>query len=564
MKNWRAKIVLLVIFLLAAIIIGRLFYIQVLNGKFYSAQALGQQSGFQEIQGSRGQIYFAKSKESLGASSSSDIKSLAINEDKYTVSAVPKIIKDREMFAAAVGKALEITKADLLAKLKESDSYVIIKKNVAASQADTLKSLQLAGLSLEPVASRYYPQEKLASQVVGFLGGKGAGQYGLEGYYENILQGKKGIQEQKRGLNLIGSDALPTDLNGSDLYLTIDYNIQFEAESLLAEAHKDINIDSGQIIVLKPDTGRVLAMAGYPSFDPNTYYQQQDLGIFQNSTVQKIFEPGSVFKPFTMAIALNEGKVTPDTPFTDTGSVKIGPDTVYNFDRKSYGKQTLSGILEKSINTGAVFLSQQFSHQTFMDYLEKLGFNEKTGIDVQGEVVSQNTLLKKGSDFGFATASFGQGIEMTPIQLARAFAIFANGGHVVMPYIVEKITHGGDQSVTKPAVLPQVISQKTASEVTAMMIQVVERGFGDAAKIKGYYLAGKTGTAEVPITNGKGYYADKTIQSFIGFGPALKPQFLILVKLDNPKVPKSSLSAAPIFKKLAQYIINYWQLPPDY
>ncbi len=564
MKIWRSNVVVLVIFLLAAIIIGRLFYIQVLQGKFYSAQALGQQSGFQEVTGNRGQIYFSKSKESLGAASSGDMKSLAINEDTYIVSAVPRMIKDREAFAAAAGKELKITKADMLAKLKESDSYVIIKKNVGTSQADALKSLQLAGLTLESMASRYYPQEKLASQVVGFLGGKGMGQYGLEGYYEDMLAGKKGIQEQKRGLNLIGADALPADLNGSDLYLTLDYNIQFEAETLLAQAKKDINIDSGQIIVIKPDTGRILAMAGYPSFDPNTYYQQHDLGIFQNSAVQKIFEPGSVFKPFTMAIALNEGKVNPETTFVDTGSAKIGPDTVYNFDRKSYGKQTMSGILEKSINTGAVFVSQQFSHQTFMDYLEKFGFNDKTGIDQQGEVVSKNMLLKKGSDFGFATASFGQGIEMTPIQLIRSFAMFANGGHVVTPYLVDKISHGGEESVTKPHLSDQVISQKTASEVTAMMIQVVERGFGNIAKIPGYYLAGKTGTAEVPFPDKKGYYPDRTIQSFIGFGPALKPQFLILVKLDHPNVPKSALSAAPIFKKIAQYIINYWQLPPDY
>ena len=556
---------LTVIFLLAAIIIGRLFYLQVINGKFYAAQALGQQSGFAKVQGQRGQIYFEKSKDSMGRQGGGEIKSLAINEKKYTVGAVGKNIKDKDAFVVALASQLQEKKEVISAKLGESDSYVIIKKNVPAAEAEALKKIKLAGLSLEEVAGRYYPQESLASQLVGFVGAaQGEGQYGLEGYYEDLLKGKQGIQEDKRGLSLIGTENKEDSLNGSDLYLTVDYNIQFQAESLLAQAHKDIDIDSGQIIVLKPDTGRVLAMANYPAFNPNTYYKQQSLDIFQNSAVQKIFEPGSVFKPFTMAIALNEGKVSPESTFVDTGSVTIGPDTVYNFDRKKYDRQTLSGILEKSINTGAVYLSRLVSHQTFMDYLKKLGFDEKTGIDVQGEVQSRNDLLKKGSDFGFATASFGQGIEMTPIQLASAFAVFANGGRVPKPYMVEKIEHAGDQAVTKPHLSDQVISQKTASEVTTMLINVVERGFGSAAKIPGYYMAGKTGTAEVPITNGKGYYADKTIQSFIGYGPALKPEFLILVKLDNPKVPKSSLSAAPIFKKLAQYIINYWQLPPDY
>ncbi|OGZ66272.1 MAG: hypothetical protein A2822_02250 [Candidatus Staskawiczbacteria bacterium RIFCSPHIGHO2_01_FULL_41_41] len=552
------------IFILAAIMIGRLFYVQVINRKLYSAQALGQQMGFTEVQGQRGQIYFQKSKESLGRSGSGDVKSLAINEEEYIIAAVGKKIPDKEAFAVAVSNGLGLAKEWVLQKITESGSYAILKKNATPGQAQALSALKLEGLSLEKISARQYPQEQLASQVVGFVGGEGQGQYGLEGYYEDILEGKNGIKEEKRGLDLIDAEANQEYLNGSDLYLTIDYNIQFEAEALLAKAHKDLDISSGQIIVLKPDSGRVLALANYPSFNPNAYYQQQDLGIFQNSAVQKIFEPGSVFKPFTMAIALNEGKASPETTFIDTGSVKVGPDTVYNFDRKQYGKQTLSGILEKSINTGAVFLSQMVSHQTFMDYLERFGFDEKTGVDVQGEVVSRNDLLKKGFGSGFATASFGQGIEMTPIQLASAFTVFANGGRVVKPYLVEKIIHGQEELATKPQLSEQVISSKTASEVTTMLINVVERGFGDIARIPGYYLAGKTGTAEVPFEGKKGYYADRTIQSFIGFGPALKPEFLILVKLDNPKVPKSSLSAAPIFRKLAQYIINYWQLPPDY
>lgn len=556
--------VLLVIFALAAIMVGRLFYIQVLNRKFYSAQALGQQMGFAEITGKRGQIYFSKSKESLGDASFGEVKSLAINEKRYIVAAIPKKIADTELFSAGVAGVIGESKEFVLGKLQAGGNYSIVKKNVPESQATALEKLSLEGLSLEEMAARQYPQEYLASQVVGFVGGEGAGQYGLEGYYEDILKGKKGIKEEKRGLNLIAAGNQQDYLDGSDLHLTIDYNIQFQAESLLAKAHKDIDIESGQIIVLKPDTGRVLALANYPSFNPNAYSKQTNLGIFQNSAVQKIFEPGSVFKPFAMAIALNEGKISSESTFVDTGSVTIGPDTIYNFDRQKYGKQTMSGILEKSINTGAVYVSKLVSHQTFLDYLQKFGFDDKTGIDVQGEVVSRNDLLKKGSDFGFATASFGQGIEMTPIQLARSFAVFANGGKVPKPYLVEKITHGPEESATKPQLSEQVISQKTASEVTAMLINVVERGFGDIAKIPGYYLAGKTGTAEVAFEGKKGYYADRTIQSFIGFGPALAPEFLILVKLDNPKVPKSSLSAAPIFKKLAQYIINYWQIAPDY
>src|SRR5581483_10359978 len=244
---------------------------------------------------------------------------------------------------------------------------------------------------------------------------------------------------------------------------------------LLQEAHDSIDIDSGQIIVIKPDSGRILAMANFPSFNPNTYSKVNDLGLFQNSIIQKLFEPGSVFKPFTMAMALQEGKITPSTTFVDKGYVKIGPDTVTNFDHEKYGLSDMSRVLEKSINTGAVFVSQQISHQTFINYLDKLGFNDKTGIDLQGEVGSQNELLKNGSDFGFATAAFGQGIEMTPIQLVRAFSVFPNGGKMAKPYLVDKIVHGQDQQVTKPQLSSPVISQATASQVTQMMINVVER-----------------------------------------------------------------------------------------
>jgi len=563
MKSWRLSLVLFFIFCFAAIIIGRLFYLQILNHKFYQSQALGQQAGFKEVKGSRGEIFSQNSKESLGSFSSGAIKSLAINEEKWQIFAAPKQIKDKDSFADVLGKSIQEPKESITAALEKSDSYAVIKKDLSVQDIEKIKKLKLEGLYSEVVTSRYYPESGFASQVIGFLGGDGSGQYGIEGYYNNVLSGKTGIKEEKRGFDIVNSEDL-SYLDGSDLYLTLDYNIQFQAELLLKEAKHSIDIDSGQIIVLKPDSGRILAMANFPSFDSNKYYKEHNLDIFQNATIQKIFEPGSVFKPFTMATALNESKVSPDTKFQDTGFVKIGPDTVYNFDHKKYDTQDMSGILEKSINTGAVFLSQHIGRQTFLEYINNFGFNDKTSVDLQGEVNSKNEILRTGSDFGFATAAFGQGIEMTPLELARAFCVFANGGRMVKPYVVEKIVHGQEEENIAPKVSSPVISQKTVSEVTKMLINVVERGFGSGAKIPGYYLAGKTGTAQIPLKGKRGYETDKTIQSFIGFAPALKPQFLILVKLDNPKVPQSSLSAAPIFKKLSQYIIDYWQIPPDY
>jgi cell division protein FtsI/penicillin-binding protein 2 len=419
-------------------------------------------------------------------------------------------------------------------------------------------------LSWQNEPDRFYPQGQMASQTLGFLGGSGSGQYGVEGYYDDILKGKTGIQEEKSGLDSTFSNNSQISLNGSDIYLTIDYNIQFQAEELLKQEQKKDDIDSGQIIVLKPDTGKILALANFPNFNPNQYSKEADLDIFQNSTSQKLFEPGSIMKPFTMAAVLNEGKITPDTTYVDTGVVNFGSKSIHNFANEVYGKQTMTQVLENSINTGAVFAEQQIDHKTFFSYIDKFGFTEKTGVDIQGEVYSHNDNLKNGPDMNFATASFGQGIELTPMQIARGFCAIANGGKLVKPYIVEKIINGNDETDTRPQVSNPIVSQQTISQLTSMLIDVADKGFNGVAKIPGYYLAGKTGTAQVPLENGKGYDLNKTIQSYVGYGPAFNPQFLILVKLDDPKVSKSALSAVPIFKQLAQYIINYWQIPPDY
>ncbi len=555
MKNWRIYILLGIIFIFGSALIGRLFYIQVLNRKFYQAQALGQQAGFQEITGSRGQIFFTNSKESKGASRGAETKSLAINRDVMAVSAIPREIEDKNIFAETLSKYLGESKEFIFSKIENQDSYVVIKKGITGEKTiEDIKGLKLKGLYWELVPERYYPQEGLAAPVSGFVGGDETGQYGLEGYYDEELKGKSGIKEAKRGLDAVFSESRDL-LNGTDLYLTIDYNIQFEAESLLREAKENLDIDSGQIIVLKPDSGRVLALANFPSFDLNEYSKVEEFGIFQNSATQKLFEPGSVLKPFTMAIGINENKITPDAKFFDKGYVEIGEKTIYNFAREKYGEQTMTQVLEKSINTGAVFVEEKISHDAFFDYMAKFGFTEKTGVDLQGEVFSKNEILKNGPDVQYATAAYGQGIEITPIQLAKGFCIFANSGKLIKPYVNEK---------AGPHMQDQVISENTALEVTKMMVSVLENGLAKSARVPGYYLAGKTGTAQVPLENGKGYDEEKTIQSFIGFGPAFNPKFLILVKLDNPKVSLSSLSSTPVFRKLAQYIINYWQIPPDY
>lgn len=410
---------------------------------------------------------------------------------------------------------------------------------------------------------RKYPQGEMASQVVGFLGGEGIGQYGIEGFYNNTLSPK----ELPGPLDDISQSIQPK--KGDDLFLTLDYNIQYKAEELLNQAHKEFDIKKGLIIVGDPNSGRILALANFPNFDPNKYSEVKNFEIFQNPAVQSLYEPGSLFKPITMAIALDQEKITPKTTYTDPGVIKIGGWPIYNYEQRIYpGRITMTEVLEKSINTGAVFAKRQVKDSVFLDYIRRFGFFEPTGIDLQGEIFSENKELKRGREINFATAAFGQGVEVTPIQMLRAFSAIANGGKLVKPYIVEKIVRGREIIETRPKISQtNIISQKTATLLTEMLISVVEKGSARQAKVPGYNIAGKTGTSQVPFSalgiNKKGY-SEQTWQSFIGFAPAFGARFVILIKLDNPKTKTSEYSAAPIFGKLADYILNYLEIPPDY
>ncbi len=564
-SNWRINFVFIVIVLFGVAIFARLFFLQIVDHKLFEAQALGQQVDFDNIRGPRGEIFCDNSQDAKGAKGSGEIKSLAINKEAWTMFVDSEGIKDKQGFAEILSQHINQTKEEILNKIDIPGSYIVIDKNMPAGEVNKIKALNIKEIRWEKSIQRVYPQGVMASKVLGFMGGTEVGQYGVEGYYEDLLKGKLGIQQKSTGLDSIFSNETLGSLDGADIYLTIDYNIQFQAENLLKQEKEKNNIDSGQIIVIKPDTGRILALASFPNFNPNEYFKEENLNIFQNATVQKLFEPGSILKPFTMAAALNEGKVTPETTFVDTGSVAIGNYVIRNFNKEKFGERTMTQVLEKSINTGMVFAEQKVPHKTLFSYFEKFGFTEKTEIDLQGEVYSRNTLLKNGSDVEYATAAFGQGIETTPMQIVRAYSVIANGGKLVKPYIVDRIVNDEGIIYTKEQISKPIIPQKTLSQLVSMLISVVDNGFNKAARIPGYYLAGKSGTAQIPLENGKGYKPnDQTIQSFVGFGPALNPQFLIMIKLDNPKTQQSSLSAVPVFRKLAEYIINYWQMPPDY
>lgn len=549
MKKGRIYLTFIFIILIGAVIIGRLAYLQIIKGEFYKALALGQQNNFLSFKGERGKIFFRGG------------ELLAVNIKTKYIFARPAKIENKKEVAKKISSVLNLEEELVLEKLNKKSLYEEIKSNISEVEAKELRKLNLTGIEVLEKNIRKYPQELMASQVVGFVGGEGKGQYGLEGFYEEVLRGKEFFGDKTKKFQ-------SKSVDGGDIYLTLDYNIQAMAERILEEAKKNLNIEGGQIIVMEPTNGKILALANYPNFNPNNYSKEKNFEIFQNPATQKLFEPGSVFKPITIAGALDQGRITPETSYFDTGKVMIGNWIIYNFGKKSYGQRTMTEVLEKSINTGAVFAERQLGHEHFLGYLERFGFFKKTGIDLADEIFSENKELKKGYEINYSTASFGQGIEITPIQLIRAFSAIANNGRIVRPYLVEKIIENGKTIQIKPEISEnQIISSKTASQLIAMLVSVVENGFGKRAKIPGYYVAGKTGTAQIPWSslgvNKKGY-SEKTWQSFIGFAPAFNPKILILVKIDNPAAKTAEYSAVPIFQQIASYSLNYLEIPPDY
>ena len=353
--------------------------------------------------------------------------------------------------------------------------------------------------------------------------------------------------------------------DGDDIYLTLDAAIQYKAQEVLKKTVAKHGAESGSVIVLNPKTGAVLALANYPDFDLNEYNKISDPGIYSNKSLSADYEPGSVFKPITMAAALNEGKVNPETTYEDTGSVTVDDRTIKNSDLKANGVQTMTQVLEKSLNTGMVFVESKLGHEAFRKYIKKFRFGSPLGIELPSEAKGDTDNLNRRGDIWYATGSFGQGITVTPLQLITAYTAIANEGKLMKPYVVDRIVHPDKtEEKTFPDELETVLDPKTAAKVSAMLVNVVESGHGQKAAVNGYYIAGKTGTAQVPYKDRSGYDPTKNIGSFVGFGPVDNPAFLMLVRIDHPKdVRFAESTAAPAFGEIASFILNYLQIPPS-
>lgn len=468
-------------------------------------------------------------------------------------------------------------------KIKEaidsrSGNFRVISRKISSKQVEDIKSLKIKGVGVAYETDRFYPGGQLAANVLGFLGynNKGkSGQYGVESFYDDELFGRNWSSNKftvsSRAVNLIAklfqNDKTENNRSNNrldrpaDLILSIDKNIQQFAENKLDFLMDKWKPTAGTIIIQDPETGKILAMADKPTFDPNSYSEYEPK-YFLNHGMQEIFEPGSSFKPITMAMGLDLGVISPQTTFTDEGSRMTAGYRIRNFNEKAFGSVTMTQVLEKSINTGAMHVQDLVGNDNFLNYIVNFGFGQKTGIDLPGEINGDISNLYSERKINFLTASFGQGIAVTPIQIMNAYSAIANGGKLMRPYIVEKIIkENGSEETIEPEIVAIPISEKTANKLKAMLVSVVDNGF-DKARISGYDIAGKTGTAQ--IADGKGgYLENEYIHDFIGFAPAFSPKFVILIKIDRPQgITFAADSLSPTFRNLTQFLLNYYGIPP--
>ncbi|MFA5871971.1 MAG: penicillin-binding protein 2 [Parcubacteria group bacterium] len=561
-NSFRIYALVLCVFIVVFFVFFRLYNLQISAHAFYVEMAADQHKAYEDLVPKRGEIFVKDGDTDYP---------VAVNMESSLVYAVPKEIENPDVVAKELAIILGQDEGELKQKLDQPDGwYAVIKHKVEDDKVNEIKEKKFKGIYFSPESERKYPAGNFASHLVGFVGSDGdkvKGRYGLEAYWDEELAGREGKLEQERDTGgrwiSISEKKMDPAVDGADIYLTIDHTIQYRAEMAIKNSVEKYQADSASIIVMDPATGAVLALANYPSFNPNEY-AKEDMSLFFNPSVGATYECGSVFKPITMAAGLDAGAVTPDTTYTDTGAVHEAGYTIKNSDGKANGVQNMTQVLEKSLNTGVIFVEKQLGNQRFYQYVKNFGFGEKTGFETIGEVSGNISGLKEMRDINSFTASFGQGISVTPIQLITAYAAIANGGKLMKPYAVDKIEYGdGSEKSFAPEERGRVVSREAALDTTRMIVSVVQNGHGKKAGVPGYLVAGKTGTAQVPKMGGGGYEENTHIGSFAGFAPAYDPKFVMLVELNNPKnVEWAESSAAPTFGEMTKFLLDYFGVEP--
>ena len=546
-----------------------------------------------------------------------DLNLPGISVSNGNVLADPTRISSPETIAKSLGPLIGADPEDLEPLLMPRKTrYSEITRKISRPISEKILELKrnpdykkiLHGIQLRDEHWRYYPEKNLAAQTLGFLDRNGEGQYGIEGRFNQILSGKSGEisgATTTSGKQLLGEGfGIRQAEDGSDIVLSIDRVVQNAVEKILAADVKAYDADSGQIIVVEPHTGKILAMAHAPTFDPNNYgdvytrfevtpeqeeadradegfnqriptneennkfYRYFNLWgpeVFRNKIVTDQYEPGSVIKPMTMAAAINTDEVTPQTTYNDYGPVEVDEFKIKNSDDTYAGETTMVEIINRSLNTGIAFLTRKMGAEMLYEYLKNFGFYQYTDIELDGEARGQLEFWKDWEESELITRGFGQGFTASPLQVAMSYAALANGGYLMKPILVEEIiSPDGEKEIFESERVRRIMSEETYQTIKAMLLSAVDNGVASGASVRGYTVMGKTGTSQT-YKNGKALTGEgTTITSFAGFAPYDDPQFVILVKFDRPRVSQwGSETAAGTFRRVASFMFDYYQIPPE-
>ncbi len=561
----RLKIVVVFFGLLFFLVVSRLFYWQIIKGEELKKSASYQYGGSRKTSASRGNIY-ANDGTWLAATRTNWLLFAEVKKLDKPIKEIANLLAP--FFIQSDFENEDARKEAVLSEIqriqtilsKEGAVWVPIRHRLTSEVKNQIEQLNIYGLGFDPEEVRYYPEGSSSAQLLGFVGknknGEDTGYFGLEGYYDISLTGKSGYQERKKDLS--GAPLLSEGLqeinsvSGSDLYTYIDKRVQAVVEEKLEEAKDKYGAKQGTVIIMDPKTGGILSMASYPSYDPTKYYEYEG-SLYKNPAISDTFEPGSVFKVIVMASGLDDGSVDPETKCDICDKpYKVDKYFIETWDNKYHPESTMTDVIVHSDNVGMSYVAQKLGKDKMYDYLSKFGIGQLTGIDLQGE--SSVPLRKKGTwnDVDLLTSSFGQGVATTPIQVLRAVGAIANNGYLVKPKIVKS---DKNEKI-------EVITADAAEKMTKIMVESASHGEAQWTNLKGFSVAGKTGTAQIPI---EGHYdAEKTIASFVGFAPSNDPKFVMIVTLKEPQSsPWASETAAPLWYSIAKDLFQYYGIQPE-
>lgn len=547
----------------------RLFYWQVIKGKSLSQEAKLQYSSSKVTSAPRGNIkatdgsfWAVRTPAWLLYANGTEIE---INRREIANKLADILVTDHSDQKNLLDEAVRLENV-----LNKKGSYIPLKQKVSTEIKNNIEALQISGIEFDPQETRYYPEASNAAQILGFVGkdedGADVGYFGLEGYYNLPLSGKSGYLGREKDAHgapiLINGTQKVSAVSGVNLVTTVDKRIQILVEEKLKEGIEKYGAKGGSVTIMNPNTGSVLAMASLPSYDPSKYWEYGD-SYFKNPVISNSFEPGSILKVVVMAAGLDTKVIKPDTECDICGApLKLDKYFIKTWNNEYTENINMTDVIVHSDNVGMSYIGQKLGADNLYDYLDKFGFGKPTGIDLQGE--SAPKLREKGTwnIVDLATTSFGQGIAVTGIEMIRAVSAIANGGYLITPKVVDKIEGDGWQEQTKTDSPQRIISEESAKETTRMMVEAVNRGEAQWVKIPGFSVAGKTGTAQIPVA---GHYdATNTNHSFVGFAPANKAKFIMLVTLQSPQTsPWAAETAAPLWFTIGRDLFPYLGIQPD-